>query len=138
MKRFLISAAALVLCALPLMAITYPGDYNYSGTVNFDKGCIWSIQGTRVTATASQLNTASTIGITNATLTITRQVVASATNGTVAITITPQYGTFTNLNAATNPIVQVLMTNVTCTAIFTPQAASVAAVTNVVITTQHP
>ena len=70
---------------------------------------------------------------TNASLTITRQAVASATNGTVAITITPQYGTFTNLNAATNPVVQVLMTNVLCTAAFTPQAAAVAAVTNVVL-----
>ena len=50
-----------------------------------------------------------------------------------SLTITPQYGTFTNLNAATNPVVQVLMTNVLCTAAFTPQAAAVAAVTNVVL-----
>ena len=126
MKRFLISVTAAVLFALPLIAGTYSGDYNYTGTINYDKGCLWSIQGTKVTATASQLNTASTIGITTAALTITRQAAASTTN------IAVQTTSLTYLSATGVTSTVVVVTGVV------NQAASVAAVTNVVITTQHP
>ena len=157
MKRFLISAAALVLCALPLMALNVPQDQNFSGAINFDKGCLWSIQGTKVTATASQLNTASTIGITNASLTLTRQGSPSVTNATVAggvlsgvsiavTNVTLQTTTLTYLTTGGTTSTAVVVTNAVVqtgtAAVSSPtitlQTATVNALTNVTITTQHP
>jgi hypothetical protein len=84
------------------------------------------ISNVALTATAAQLNTASTIGITNASLTITRQAVPSVTNALA------QTATLTYLSATGVTSTVVVVTGIVS------QAASVAAVTNVVITTQHP
>lgn len=62
-----------LVCSIALAAVVAE-NYVFKGQVDFDNGCIWKIAGTKVTATAAQLNSAA--GGTTAALTPT-SVVAS-------------------------------------------------------------
>jgi hypothetical protein len=71
-----------------------------------------------------------------------------ATNGTIVVTVTAQYGDFVMLDGSSNIVTNALMTNATATAVFTPQTvsptvaltmqtATVNALTNAVLTIQR-
>jgi hypothetical protein len=66
MTAFAMIAAILLPC---VKAAEVTENMNFRGQVNFDAPCIWSIQGTKVTQTAAQLNAAG--GGTTATITPT-------------------------------------------------------------------
>ena len=134
MKRFLRSAAALVLCALPLMALNVPQDQNFSGAINFDKGCLWSIQGTKVTATATQLNSAgakASLATTNVTV---QTVTVSNVTGVASATFTPTLVTnsIVYLNSSTNLVTNTFTYVSAGTIAVTLTASPVSVATNVV------
>jgi hypothetical protein len=65
MKKRMIMATVvgLILGAGLLIAAEVSENMNYKGDVNFDAGCNWKIKGTKVTATAAQINQLSSDGV---------------------------------------------------------------------------
>lgn len=63
MKRNkIVVGLVLMVGILSAVAAQVSDDWNFAGRVNFDDGCLWSIKGTKVTATAANLNQLSSGG----------------------------------------------------------------------------
>lgn len=58
MKRRTIAGMVLMVLASVVLAEEITSPQNFKNDVNFDAGCVWKINNTRVTATAAQLNAA--------------------------------------------------------------------------------
>ena len=134
MKRFIMSVAIVALSALPLLALNQPGDYNFSGSVNFDYPCVIAIKGIPLTATATQLNSAgakASLATTNVTV---QTVTVSNVTGIASATFTPTLVTnsIVYLNSSTNLVTNTFTYVSAGTIVVTLTASPVSVATNVV------